>query len=109
MYLIKAKSSEDVLSVVQELDNINNFDHLDLGDINTLELTEMNPDSSSWAVGEPVAFDENAGIVLLNYSKESLAWLKESQDILTDYGVLKELVEQFCSVCNENLYCLDTF
>jgi hypothetical protein len=109
MYLIKAKSNEAVLPVVQDLDNIDDFEHLDLGEINSLELVEMNPDSSNWSIGEPVVFDEKTGVVLLNYSKESLTWFKNNFEILSKYGVLEETVESFCSVCNESLYCLDTF
>lgn len=109
MYLIKAKSNDAIITVVQDLDNIDDFEHLDLGRLNSLELIEMNPDSSNWSIGEPVVFDENTGVVLLNYSKESLAWFKDNLDILSDYGVIKELADSFCSGCNENLYCLDTF
>ncbi|MEJ2406277.1 MAG: hypothetical protein P8171_18645 [Candidatus Thiodiazotropha sp.] len=109
MYLIKAKTNEGVQAVASDVDNLDDFEYLDLGDINTLELTEINPESSSWATGEPLAFNEEVGIVLLPFSKESLNWLKGNVEMLEEYGVSKESVFQFCSECSDNLYCLDTF
>ena len=47
MYLIKSKSDEAVQSVANDIDKLDDFEYLDPGDVNTPELTEINPDSSS--------------------------------------------------------------
>ncbi|MEW7989705.1 MAG: hypothetical protein AB2820_05590 [Candidatus Thiodiazotropha sp.] len=103
MYLIKSKSNEDVQTVANDIDNLDDYEHLDLGDVNTLELTEINPESSRWATGEPIAFNEETGIVLLPFSKEALNWFKENTEMLEEYGVSKESAMQFCSECADNL------
>jgi hypothetical protein len=109
MYLIKSESNEDVQAVAYDIDKLDDFEYLDLGDVNTLELTEINPESSSWATGEPIVFNEETGVVLLPFSKESLKWFKENAEMLEEFGVSKESAAQFCAECADNLYCLDTF
>jgi len=109
MYLIKSKSNDEAHTVANKFDNLDHFEHLDLGGINTLKLTELNPESSNWASGEPIVFNEELGIVLLSFSKESLNWFKENAEMLEQYGVSKESAMQFCAECTDNLYCLDTF
>jgi len=109
MFLIKSKLNEEALSIAYDVDNLDNFEHLDLGKISTLELMEIHSDSSNWVTGEPLIFNESLGVVLLSYSKESLVWFKNNLEILENHGVSKELASQFCSKCNKNLYCLDTF
>jgi len=109
MYLIKAKSNDEVCTVAKELDDIEKFDYLDLGEINTLELTELNPDSTVWNIGKPLVYNEETGVVLLSFSKESLCWFGQNSELLATYGVSKEKVAEFCISCSDNLYCLDTF
>ena len=109
MYLIKSKSKEDVQAVANDIENLDDFEHIDLGSVNTLELTEINPESTNWAIGEPIAFNEETGVVILQFTKESLNWFKDNAEMLEEYGVSIESAKQFCAHCDDNLYCLDTF
>ncbi len=109
MYLIKAKSDNEVCTVAEDIGDIENFEYLDLCEVNTLELTELNPDSNIWNIGEPLAYSEETGVVLLSFAKESLNWFSQNSEALLNYGVSKEKVIEFCSSCSDNLYCLDTF
>ena len=109
MFLIKSNLNKNILSVVKDIDNICNFDYLDLKKFNTLELTEINPKSSNWVIGEPIVFNESLGIVLLEYSNDVLDWFKQNSLILVNYGVSKESLELFCVESAEKLFCLDTF
>jgi len=109
MYLIKAKSNGEVCTVAEDLDEIGKFEFLDLGEVNSLELTDLNPDSSKWNLGEPLTYNEKKGVVLLSFSKQSLSWLSQNSEALSTYGISKEKVAEFCSSCTDNLYCLDTF
>jgi len=109
MYLIKATSNDEVSTVADNLDNIDKFEYLDLCEVNTLELTELNPDSKKWNIGKPLAYNEETGVVLLSFSKASLHWFAENSEVLVSYGVSRKEVAAFCIVCSDNLYCLDTF
>lgn len=109
MFLVSAENPDKVVGVVEDIDNVKNFDHLDLGKLNTLELTEVAPESMDWVQGEPIVFDEGSGVVLLQYSKKSLTWLQSNIEALEEYGVSKDAIESFCSKNIQQLFCLDTF
>lgn len=109
MFLIKSESNKNILSIVKNIDNIDDFEYLDLMKFNSLELIEINSNSSSWVVGEPIVFDENIGVVLLEYSNNALKWFIDNHAILVNYGVSKESLESFCVETSNKLFCLDMF
>ena len=109
MILIKNLKIEDAEIIAQNIDNNDRFEYLDLKGFNTLELNEVYSESSNWNIGEPLVYDLDGGIVIIQFSLESLHWFNTNLDILSVHGVSKDLAQMFCSKTPQKLYCLDTF
>ena len=86
MILIKAPSPDDLAPVIEDLETFGDFDHLDLGDINTLIMCELNEEAVGWHIGEPIAFDEQQGLCVIEYSTEALKWMADNTSVLSEYG-----------------------
>jgi hypothetical protein len=109
MILIKSSSKEDVLKVVDDIDTVDDFANIDLGELNSLSLSDLNMDSMDWTIGEPLCFDEETGTLLIEYSNDALTWFKSNIEMLAEYGVSAEDMKAFCENQSQTLFCLDTF
>lgn len=109
MYLIDSDDQAALLRVVEDIDNLDDVEHLDLGDINTLALLELAPDAMKWPQGKPLVFNEEQGLMLIRYSTDALAWFQQNLEALEEFGVEAEAVSAFCAKPRASLHCLDSF
>ena len=111
MYLIHAEDAKSLSVLAQDLDAIDDFEHVDLGDLNTLELYEITDGAASeWEASEPVFFDEEAGLMIVGFSLAGVLWLRDNPDAVEEFGAKSQTIADFASLCKDGqIYCLDTF
>ena len=108
MYLIRSDDAESLRRLAGSLDAINDFVHCDLGSLNTLELTELCNNASSWISGQPIVYDELNGLAIFSFNSEGVAWLAHNPNALTEYNADVGSLSAFAEASGA-VYALDTF
>ncbi|MEO1131800.1 MAG: hypothetical protein AAFX40_03740 [Cyanobacteria bacterium J06639_1] len=110
MYLFRARNTETIQPIIDDLENIVDFPHCDLGYVNTLTLTELTDEYVDWIVGSPIAYDEGRGLAIVQFSESTITWLHNNSDVLSEYGVDIEALKSFANIETDDwLFALDTF
>ena len=97
MYLINASDIEALAYLAESLDLLDQTNHLDLGKIDLLNLSELTQARSlSWEVGEPIVYQPEEGVMLLQISHEMLNWLNtQSDDFFQQYQIDRQGLRDF--------------
>lgn len=111
MVLIRTTDRAALAALADDFDVVDDFEHVDLGDVNTLELGERSDGAfESWMHGEPAVFDEEGGLVVVALAPEGLAWVLAHADALAEGGADPEAVRAFCAAASDApVYVVDTF
>ncbi len=108
MFLVRADDKTQLHSIAESFDAIDDFEHFDLGQMNSIALLDLCEESTSWMVGPPVAFDEAGGLVIVRFSNVGLAWLSEHADELEEFDIDAAKLRAFTSARGP-VYAVDTF
>ncbi|NQT17096.1 MAG: hypothetical protein HQ582_30345 [Planctomycetes bacterium] len=108
MYLIRTNDPDSLHRLAESLDALDDFTHCDLGELNTLELTELCDDAAGWISAQPFVYDEANGLAIFAISPSGVAWLCDHPDALDDYNVDTNSLAAFGAAAGA-VYALDTF
>lgn len=96
MYLIATHTPDDAKILAGNLDKVDKFDHFDLLDLNTMVLELIDdPKSTSWEIGDPIVWDEDGGLLIIEASPEIIDWFLTKPEVLRQYGVDPERLTAF--------------
>jgi len=99
-------------SLGQDLDTLEDFDHVSLDSLGTLDFeTAVSGPGFRWMMGEPIFYDEEDGVALAKISPEGLAFVLNGQhefdeEQMADLETLRVFVSTHG---NENIVELATF
>ena len=93
-------------------DAIDDFDHVDLDGMVTSDFLMACPKGVRWtAPGEPLHFDEDAGLVILAIDPAGLAWVLGHRDVFAEdqQEDLDRLAAFVAAHGRDHLYAVDSF
>jgi len=109
---ISETNLQKLQSLGQDLEALDEFDHVDLDALCTLDFETAVADSGSrWMKGDPVVYNEEDGVALVKISPEGLAFILNGQhefdeEQIADLETLRAFVKAHGT---ENIYELATF
>jgi hypothetical protein len=107
MFLIRTDDPAALEQIAAEVDALTEFPHCDLGELNSLGLAEIHPQSVKW-FGEPVVNDEAGGLAVFGLKPAAVTWLVKNADMLADFGADADALRKFGDGRGA-VYAVDTF
>ena len=110
MYLVKTTDKENLEKIAHDIGAISDFAHLDLRELNTLELLERSDGASNGWMHTPYFMDEEGGLIIAEFRQEGLIWMIENKVMLAQYGIDFNQVHAFMADPRiVPIYCIDFF
>jgi hypothetical protein len=109
---LHAPDPNQLLRIVDDVDAIDDFEHVDMDGLMTLDLQSVCGNRARWAAaGPPVAFDEERGLAIFRIEPEGIAFVfghrhEFDEEYRDDLDRLQDFVAKHG---REHLYELTTF